>query len=273
MKLATTNYYLNKYGNTDGAKKMAEHGYTSVDYSLMNTEEGLYALRDDRFVIEVTRLRREIEAGGIKVDTVHGPWRYPCDATDSDRAERFEKMTKAMVIARYLGAKYMVVHPLMPYGVNSPEAPDEVYAINRQYFAALANVGKNLGITVCLENMPFTDFPLSTPERIAELVRDINSPYLKICFDTGHANMFGTPIGESVRELGELIAVVHAHDNFADDDTHNVPYNGTVDWMNFAEALFDIGFDGVISLECKPETEDEAGELGLAKTGRLIAGV
>ena len=85
--------------------------------------------------------------------------------------------------------------------------------------------------------------------------------------------MFGTPIGESVRELGELIAVVHAHDNFADDDTHNVPYNGTVDWMNFAEALFDIGFDGVISLECKPETEDEAGELGLAKTGRLIAGV
>ncbi len=272
MKLAITNYYLNKYGNTDGAKKMAEHGYTSVDYSLMNTEEGLYALRDDRFVIEVTKLRREIESGGIKVDTVHGPWRFPSDATDSDRAERFEKMTKAMVIARYLGAKYMTVHPLMPYGISGTE-PSEVYAINRQYFSALANVGKNLGITVCLENLPFPIFSLSTPESIAALVRDINSPYLKICLDVGHANVFDTPIGESVRELGELIAMVHAHDNFGDDDSHNVPYNGTVDWMNFAEALFDIAFDGVISLECKPETQDVEGEESLARVGRLIAGI
>jgi sugar phosphate isomerase/epimerase len=279
MKIGFGNHYVNKYGVELGATKMAEDGYTHIDYNFANTDIELYTARDESFLLKVTSLRRALDKAGLKVEQIHGPWQYPPkDSTDDERAERFEKMTKAMVIARYLGAKYMAVHPLMPYGANSPENPEGVYEINRQFFAALANVGKNLGVTVCLENMPFNKHPIHSTEQICALVRDIDHPNLKVCFDTGHANCIGEGISESVKLIGkELLKIIHVHDNYGDKDSHNAPYDGTVDWSEFIEALYEIGYDGVMNLEVKipsdlTEEQIREAELSLLKTAKLFAG-
>ena len=282
MRTGITDYYIKKYGLEAGARRMAEHGYSCLDYQLTNTDGELYALRDEDFLIRLTEIRKMLNGAGITVEQIHGPWREPCDATEEDRAERFEKMTKAIVMARYLGAKYMAIHPLMPFGITG-ENPEQLYAINKKFFVALASVAGKLGVTVCLENMPFRDFPLSRVEDIVDFIKDIDSPHLKMCFDAGHANVFEGRIGDMVRCAGELIKTVHVHDNFGERDEHNVPYEGTVDWADFAEGLFDIGFDGVLNLECAPVSpkfiengidadETVALEKELAKIARLIAG-
>ena len=279
MKIGISKHYIIKYGLEDGAARMVRDGYEYLDYSFSNTDSEIYAARDESFLTMVTSIRRTLDKAGVKVMQIHGPWQYPPkDGTDAERAERFEKMTKAMVIARYLGAKYMAVHPLMPYGADSPEDPEGVYAINRQYYAALANVGKNLGVTVCLENMPFRHHPIHTTEQICALVEDINHPYLKVCFDTGHSNFVGEVIGDSVRRIGkDLLKILHVHDNYGNKDAHSVPYDGTVDWMDFCEALYDIGYDGVMSLEVTLPSGLDGEELteaerSLAKTAKLLAG-
>ena len=284
MKTGIGDYDIKKYGVDEGARIMAQHGYTAIDFQLADTDSEFYTAKEEFFLTIVTRMRRQLNDRGITVSQVHGPWRFPPkDSTEDDRAERFGKMTKAMAIAKYLGAKYLVVHPLMPYGHNSPDNPEEVYEINKRYFTALSNVAKNFGIVICLENMPYRSFPLSSSADILRLVTEINHPNFKICFDTGHANLLREPLGDAVRALGSYLKVIHAHDNYGEEDSHLPPYDGTVDWADFVEGLYDIGYEGIFNLETKSistldadgklsNKEIEERELELAKISRLLAG-
>lgn len=171
---------------------------------------------------------------------------------------------------------------MMPFGADSPDDPDEVFKINERFFSALASVAGKLGVTLCLENMPFRSFSLSEIEKITELTDKINSPHLKLCFDTGHANMFDQPIGKLVRDGGERIAIIHVHDNLGDRDAHLPPYFGNIDWGDFVEALYDVGFSGVMNIESSPERlsgyaemsdgEVRDAEREMAKYAKLLAG-
>lgn len=277
MKIGLCNYYLNKYGLEQGARRMSEHGYECIDFNFSDTETEYYTAREEDFVSNMMKIKKALSKHGVTVNQIHGPWRSPVqDATEDDRAERFGKMTKAMVMAKHLGAKYMAIHPLMPYGVNSSDNPEEVYRINKKYFEALAKVGMGLGVTVCLENMPFKSFPLSRTEDILKLVNDIDSPYLKVCFDVGHAHIMGESIYDSIKMLGDNLKILHVHDNDGETDAHQPPYCGNIDWSEFAEALYDIGFEGTVSLETSPDISEgdsvEEKELELAKFAKLIAG-
>lgn len=277
MKIGIGSYYLDKYGLEDGAKRMADDGYECADLSFANTETEYYTKREEDFIESMYEIKRALKKHGVSVHQIHGPRRTPAiDQTEDDRAERFGKMTKAMVMAKHLGARYMAVHPLMPFGQYSAENPDEVYAINKKYYEALAKVGAGLGVVVCLENTPLRDFPLSRSEDILRLVLDISSPYLKICFNTGHAAIMGEPIGETLRLLGKEVKILHINDNDGENDSHLPPYEGIIDWSDLAEGLFDIGFDGVFSMSTTPSLyptgTPEENEKELSKIAKLIAG-
>ena len=173
MKIGIGPYYLKRYGNGEGAELMAKHGYEYIDFNLADTESEYYTAKEEFFFTTVNKIRRTLNENGIKIHQIHGPFRYPPkDATEDDRAELFGKMAKAIAIAKHLGAKYMAIHPLMPYGANSSENPKEVYEINKRYFKALADVAGKLGVTVCLENMPCREFPLASTASILELIED-----------------------------------------------------------------------------------------------------
>ena len=283
MKIGMTDYYIKRYGLSEGAERMAAHGYSCLDYQLADIKLDLYTARDEDFLRMVTAIKKELSAKGISVHQIHGPFCAELtDKTEEDRAISFEKKTKAMVMAKYLGAKYMAVHPLTPFGIGGDRA-EEAVEIHRAYYPALAKVAGKLGIVVCLENLPFVDFPLSRVEDVCDLVNEINSPYLKMTFDAGHANIFEGRISDKLRYAGALVKIIHAHENDGTADSHLRPYEGTVDWADFAEGLFDIGFDGVFNLETAPfyknqstadlsESEVLEGELAFAKIAKLLAG-
>jgi len=285
MKIGIGNYYLNRYGAENGARIMAEHGYECIDFNLSDTETDYYSAKEEFFFVAVNKIRAALNKSGITVNQIHGPWRFPPrDATEDDRAERFGKMTKAAAIAKYLGAKYMIVHPLMPFGIDENINPDEVYEINKKFFTALSDVVGKLGVTVCLENMPFKNFSLSSTSAIITLIKDINNPHLKFCFDTGHANLIGEDPRESVLTAGgDLLKTVHIHDNLSDTDSHLPPYDGNIDWAEFMEALYDIGYVGTVNLETAPQKisgfdkmtaeQIKDAELSIAKVAKLLAGI
>ena len=284
MEIGIHDYYIKRYGLTEGAKKMVADGYSYLDYQLTDISGELYAAMDEDFLKKVIEIKRELDSAGLRVVQIHGPFgELVPDGTEEERAVHFEKMTKAMVVAKYLGAKYMAAHPLTPFGSADEGDEDEVIEINRRFYSALAKVAGKLGITLCLENLPFPKFPLSPVEKVADLVREINHKNLKMCFDTGHANIFEGRISEKLRYAGDLIKILHVHDNMGDSDSHLRPYEGTVDWADFAEGLFDIGFDGVINLETTPVSKEqlkegvtdavaEPAEKKLISIAKLIAG-
>lgn len=282
MKISIGSFaYLHSEQREEGIQRMKRHGYTAMDYQrFFHPDEPLYDAGDAEFEEAVLADKAAIEAAGIEIFQIHGPWRYPPqDGEEADRQEWFGKMCRAIHGAALLGAKYFVVHPLMPFGIWKDQEPhqEELIRINVDFFRRLCDVAEKEGVVICLENMPFTYFPISTPEDILALVKEINHPAMRVCLDTGHCVVKGVELGDAVRLFGkEYLRVLHVHDNDGRNDQHRFPFYGKGDWDGFAAALKEIGYEGTLSLECRvsdrvPAEIREHHEIGLFMLARELA--
>lgn len=255
-------------------------GFDCYDYKMSNTDAVPYIYNDEEFDAFLKRARDNAESAGFRIWQVHGPWRGPRDRTEEDRAERLEKMKRSIHGAAVLGAKYWVIHPIMPFGLHdlvTGEA-EQTRELNISFMSKLLDTAKREGVVLCLENMPFTEYSLSAPEAIIDVVKAINDPYFAMCLDTGHANVCAdwmTP-AETVRQYSEYVKVLHVHDNEGELDQHLLPFCGTIDWNDFTAALKETDFDGVVSLECSPNSnlpDDILKDMYrvFAKTARAVA--
>lgn len=279
MKIGIGPYYISKYGFKEGGERMLSHGFDYLDLSwYADTEHELYANTGKDFICDCHIWRDKLTRGGIKINQVHGPWRCPAkDDTVEYRAERFEKMSRAIIATGILGAKYIALHPIMPFGTDSPDYPEEQFRMNIEFFGNLAKVAEDNDVIVCLENMPFVNLPTSSITAILRIVKEVNHPNLKVCLDTGHANIVPPAPADAVRLIGkDLLMMLHVHDNLGQLDHHLLPFEGTIDWDDFAAALKEIEFDGVISLETdvnasvKDESQREELELDLANRAKKL---
>lgn len=238
-------------------EKLKSFGFDFFDYNMANTTVAPYTYDEQGFYDFLREEKKRADAAGITIWQVHGPWRCPIyDATPEERAERLEKMKRSIAAAAILGARYWVVHPIMPFGVEDRRLGHvvETRALNLAFMQQLVRAAENEGVTVCLENMPFLDFSLSSPTEIISFVRELDSASFAMCLDTGHANVcreWLTP-ADALRAYAREICVLHVHDNMGSRDEHLLPFCGTVDWSDFSRALWETGFDGVLSLETAP---------------------
>ena len=252
MKIGiSANYILN--GNVEaGAEAMRQYGYKYCDYRhFMRQENVVYTMTDEELECKLVSDRDILLSKGIKVNQVHGLWQWePNDFLAEDREMKFVKMVKGIKGSATLGAEYFVLHPFMPFGGGVQQDPAVVYEVNREMFTRLADVGKEYGVVICLENMPFPKFPLSSVKAVTDFVKDMDHPYLKVCLDTGHALICAEEPADAARYVGkDLLATLHVHDNFGVKDEHLLPGKGAIKWQAFADALAEIGFDGVFSFE------------------------
>ena len=271
----TTSLYFLPGTRTADLERIKAHGYDCVDYDLCDTTDAIYHLPEEQFAAAMKAERQKIEAAGLKVSQVHGPW--PTDDTTSEsRAEKYIFMQRAVGATALLGCPYMVVHPVMPYGWSKETDADTAQKMNEEFFAKLCDYAAGYGVGICVENMPMTAHRISPINRIVQLVKAVNKPNFFICLDTGHCNELKDDCGEAVRKSGKYLKVLHVHDNCGRRDSHLIPYCGTIQWEHFTDALKEIGFDGVLSIETKVR-RDFPGEMreymltGLAAIARALA--
>jgi len=272
--------YYDRNAPSESLTLMKNHGFDCTDYQPFTDTENnpLFECSDAAFEKMVLKDRAAFDAAGISISQTHGPWRYPPrDATPEDREERFQKMSRALHGTKLLGCRYMVIHPLMPFGCEDAGDIDEYFRINREFFRRLITVAEQEDVVICFENMPMPKLPLGNVTQILEFVKEMDSPHFKVCLDTGHAAVCGESAGDAVRMLGrDHLMVMHVHDNNGKADQHLIPYSGVTDWADFSKALKDIGFDGALSLECSvgrnlPAHLKEYHRIGLAMIARELA--
>ncbi|MBQ4087471.1 MAG: sugar phosphate isomerase/epimerase [Clostridia bacterium] len=246
---------LPRYGN-DYYRLLKSCGYECIDYGTDNTDDILYTMPEQELMRHLAEEKVLIAEAGMEVHQVHGPWRHPMqDTTPEDRAERLEKMEKSICMAEMLGAKNWIIHPIFPFGPFDAGTEDakRTWDLNLTFMHKLLAIAKAHDVTICFENMPFLDFSLSRPEDILRFVKTMNDDHFKICLDTGHVNVFeDLSIGDSVRLMGDEIRALHIHDNKWSHDLHLMPYFGSINWAEFTQALKDINYQGVFSLETEP---------------------
>ena len=253
-------------------------GYDRADLqAFVNTENDWFALSGPAFTRRCGEIRRAAEDCGMAFSQTHGPWRFPPrDCTEEDRAERFDKMVRSLEGTAAVGAPAMAIHNIMPWGGGELPDPERFMDMNREFFSRLIEKAKAAGVVIALENMPFTKLILSTPEQVLSFVKEFDSPYFRICLDTGHAAVFGLSPADAVRQIGkEMLACLHVHDNDGRGDFHWLPFRGVIDWADFSRALHEIGFEGSLSLETNvsgklPDAVRPEWEKALAATARYL---
>ncbi len=255
-------------------------GYDCVDFQCFCHTENMFF---DGSVRDMNKLLRKVRVAagnaGIGISQTHGPWRWPPrDGTQEERDERFEKMVRSLEGTAEVGCADMVIHPIMPFGDNQNPDPDRFMELNREFFGRLIAEAEQYGVVIDFENMPMPVLPLASPAQILDFVKEFNSPFFRVCLDTGHCAVLKCDPGEAVRQTGrDYLRVLHVHDNNGVGDFHWLPETGVIDWDNFSRALRDIGFTGVFSLETNVKTDglspDQIREkrLQLAATARRLA--
>jgi len=92
------------------------------------------------------------------------------------------------------------------------------------------------------------------------LFSKLESPYMNLCLDIGHANTSEGPLAY-LQKFGNKIINVHFHDNKGKYDDHLDVGEGTVPWEKVADAFKEIRFYGPFISECfklKPHEAKDA---------------
>ena len=131
----------------------------------------------------------------------------------------------AMQIADQLGARVIVLHcwywPTLKYHGGVPRWVERRIPV----WQDLARTAEKFGITLVAENVWEPD-----PSAQIALIDGVNSPALRACLDTGHANMTATtPLPQWIEQLGSRLVYVHAHNNCGASDDHWPFDRGTLD--------------------------------------------
>ncbi len=89
------------------------------------------------------------------------------------------------------------------------------------------------GVVAVLENVLDFDY-----EHIKTIVDEVNSPFLKVCLDTGHANLCSTISPQNwIKTYGDRLQHMHLHNNFKTNDDHNGIKYGTVNFLGIVDTL------------------------------------
>ncbi len=168
----------------------------------------------------------------IGIISIHGAFQ---DLILHSRDNKIGEIAKSrynqnLEIAKTLNAKYIVFH-----GNFNPLINHESYVQNwiEQNARFWRDVISKYDITILIENVWEP-----SPEIFRKLLDEVNSPLLKICFDTGHANIFSRiPVERWFDSIGNDIIYIHVNDNKGEIDNELVPGDGNINWREFSDNL------------------------------------
>ena len=95
---------------------------------------------------------------------------------------------------------------------------------------------------------------MNTAQRIVEFVEYFDHPLLGVCWDIGHANVFGSQHDEIVK-LGKHLKAIHYNDNDRVKDLHTAPFLSTLDNDDAMRGLMDVGYQGAFTFEATSKVQ------------------
>jgi len=170
--------------------------------------------------------------------------------SDKERTRAMEAMQQWLELFAALGIRYAVLHMGGAALKDAGWSDQAVFQRRTRSLSEIAGYAAQAGITVCLENLCFPNCGVETLEEIVALIRGAHADNLAICLDTGHAVMAGQDCERFVLDGGDLIRVLHLHDNVGMSDNHVLPYEQQgIPWARVLAALNKIGYDGALNFE------------------------
>lgn len=197
-------------------------------------------------------LRRELREALQDIGAVKTAINLP--SLDHNLASPFGRARDAAVkmfedtidLAADIGAETVVVVP----GRMSPLFPPSIE--NRVGWvgdgvAKLLPRAEDRGVALAVENVPFAAFP--DKDALERFVRSFTSPAIGVCYDAANAHFIKEDPAAGIRQLADLLRVVHLSDTGQMHWRHDPIGSGTVPFAEVARAMDAINFKGACTLE------------------------
>jgi len=224
---------------------------------------------------------------GLQVNCTSGIYGDPLQADDRAREQQIDLIKQAINLA----AEQRV--PCLSTGHRrdpSVSADDNVHLFRLAY-EPLATYAGERGVKLVFENWPNGGRNLMiTPELWDRAFTAVPSPVLGLVFDPSHLVWQGIDYLRAAREFGSRIYHAHAKDTEFLAEGHyrsgiygpqtkgatgwwryRLPGFGVVDWARYVDALYQVGFDGVLSIEHEDDVWAFTRDAERAKRGLLLA--
>lgn len=196
---------------------------------------------------------------GMEAYSLHAPFADHIDLTSWDRNQREnskEEILKAAEASAILEVRYFVIHPGPEHAYTPP--PHE--RIPRMQHAAemlntIAHRCHELGVQCVLENkLPHLIFGNSSDT--LWIMGAMDTVNIGTCLDTGHAYLSGE-LYNVMHKLSGHLQMIHANDNFGQNDDHLPPGKGRIHWEKLLCELSETGFHGGFILELAAQKDNQ----------------
>jgi 3-oxoisoapionate decarboxylase len=252
-----------------GVERAARIGFKFVEPMVHNGRELLseagyfHSVSMDEDPLEV---REVLERNGVRASglSAHCPLMRPeISVPYLQKAVRFAAALGAPVVNTDEGIR--------PEWVST----DDAFTIMKYTLASVLRVAERYGITVGIE--PHQSISCTT-EGLLRIATLIDSPLLRVNYDTGNAYLGGEDPYEGLKAVVHRLVHVHAKDitiKHAEAErgkTAGTPVgcacgDGVIDWERVIAILRAAGFSGVLSVECGTPLQAER---SLSHLGQLI---
>ena len=233
-----------------------------IDY-LEYTGNYVFHMRKYNFPKNAEKILEAVRKSGLEPWSFHLPFSRKLDISSMDKELRAITITTNRTLiaaAARAGVKVMVLHPSSE-PITDEDRPERL-RLSREAIIELAQVAKENGVRLAVENLPRTCLTRTSDEMIA-LVKDTGAG---VIFDTNH-NLIEDNVEyiNNVAAAGLELLSVHFSDYYRDengvlDERHTLPGTGINKWNDIVDALLAGGYEGPIMYEVPAKAKNRAPE-------------
>jgi len=234
-----------------------EHGLTHLEIDLIKEHSFIETFDEER----IRNLKKLSEKSGITL-SLHTPFTInPSDKIPMIRDANIAYLKTCVSVARKLNATHMTTH--LGYFMGFADWKQQSLERLAANLKEVIRDCEGLKVKLALDNvnpMPKDSEFFYIGDNVPDLeflFSKLESPYMNLCLDIGHANTSEGPL-VYIQNFGKKIVNVHYHDNRGKYDDHLDIGEGTVPWKKVADALKELKFYGPFISECFKSKPHEA---------------
>ena len=164
---------------------------------------------------------------------------------ESIRKKTAQYMVDLVNCCADVGGNTIVVGSPKQRDIEPPVTYEQGWEWATECFRDSIKVGEDRGVTVCFEPLaPSETNFINTAEEAIKFINQIPSPAFKIILDVKAMSGDPKPTPQIIRDSWPHFAYFHAN-----DENLKGPGFGDTDFVPIGEALREVGYDGVVSVE------------------------
>lgn len=257
MRIAFSSNAFRNYSLCDTIKILADIGYDGLEIMA----DVPHAYPPDLTDKEKAKIKQMLNETGLRISNInafmmcaiqdfhHPSWIEP----ERERREmRLQHTINCIALAKDLGAGTISTEPGGPLnGTNADEAMELfVEGIRR-----VAPYAREAGVKVLVEPEP--GLLIETSSQFKRFIEQVDSDAIGLNCDIGHFFCVGESPAKVIREMKPYAGHFHIEDIASTRVHHHLlPGEGVIDFAEVFQAIQEIGYDGLVTIELYPYQEN-----------------